>query len=177
VVHDKEESEMKVNLGMKRGLLISALILAVPAATAYGMTQRGAGPAQIDAYGLFKDGPVRLDLGNTGTTAKKTIATLSVPTGRYAIFAKGYVEAHPSDAASLVSCRLQAGGDFDRAKVGVDGRDNLQTEQQSFALNVLHHFQVGGTIQLVCSINGSGVDFRFIKITALTVQSYLNTSG
>lgn len=168
---------MKVELGLMRRVLITALIIALPTATAYGMTQRGAQQAQVDAYGLFKDGPVPLLAPNYGAGAKKTIATLSVPAGLYVIFAKGYVAVHPNNGASGVSCRLQAGADFDRSKVGVDDRENLRTGKQSFALNVLHHFKTGGTIKLICSIDAQSVDFSFIKVTALTVQSYINKPG
>jgi hypothetical protein len=102
---------------------------------------------------------------------------LEVPSGLYVIFAKGYAKV--TYGANNVDCKLVAGADTDRVRIGVDERDYLRTDEEAFSLNVLHYFPSGGTIVLKCAGDYSGssfVDLYWLKMTAMRVNSYWNGS-
>ena len=132
----------------------------------------------VDAYSRFRDGPVFVpgDVGVQNPT-KHQVATLDVTAGLYAIFAKGFVKAH-GGGGSKVECQISADADSDRARLGVSRQDSdgdkLRTDEEAFALNVMHAFNGLGTISLKCSADADDVDFSSVKITAIRVNSYIN---
>jgi len=77
-----------------------------------------------------------------------------------------------------VDCKLIAGADTDRTRVGVDARYNLRTNEEAFSLNTLHYFTSAGTIILKCSCDpyGDDVNLYNLKVTAMRVNSYWNLS-
>jgi len=132
----------------------------------------------VDAYSRFRDGPVFVpaDVGVQNPT-KHQVATLDVTAGLYAIFAKGFVKTH-GGGGSKVECLLSAGQDSDRDRLGVSRQDSdgdkVRTDEEAFALNVMHAFSSLGTISLKCSADSDDVDFSSVKITAIRVKSYIN---
>lgn len=119
-------------------------------------------------YSSFKDGPLSVP------DALGAVASLSVPTGKYAINAKLYI----NDTSTLTSvrCDLAAGGDFDRTITnnGVDtGEDSA-----SMALQVVHNFTAAGTVTLSCTDSGDvDTTANFIKITAIRGPTLTNTAS
>ena len=77
-----------------------------------------------------------------------------------------------------MDCKLIAGADTDRTRVGVDARYNLRTNEEAFSLNTLHYFTSAGTIILKCSCDpyGDDVNLYNLKVTAMRVNSYWNLS-
>ncbi len=75
-----------------------------------------------------------------------TVATLTVPAGRWAIFAK-------ADAST-------AGG--------------TAAFDENIALNVAHRFSRRGNVSLACNSSGITVDVRSIKITAIKARRLTN---
>jgi len=133
--------------------------------------QAWAEPPVAEAYSRFKNGPVFLPAGET-----QEVVHLDVTAGLYVIFAKGYAKV--TYGATTVDCKLVAGADTDRVKVGVDDRDYLRTDIEAFSLNVLHYFTSAGTIVLKCYDDWSGddVELNYLKVTAMRVNSYWNLS-
>jgi hypothetical protein len=133
--------------------------------------QAWAEPPVAEAYSRFRNGPVFLAAGET-----QDVVHLDVTAGLYVIFAKGYAKV--TYGGTTVDCKLIAGADTDRIKVGVDDRDVLRTDVEAFSLNVLHYFTSAGTILLRCYGDWSGddVDLYQLKVTAMRVNSYWNLS-
>jgi len=119
---------------------------------------------------------VPADVGVQNPT-KHQVATLDVTAGLYAIFAKGFVKTH-GGGGSKVECQISAGQDSDRARLGISRQDSdgdkVRTDEEAFALNVMHAFSSLGTISLKCSADSDDVDFSSVKITAIRVNSYIN---
>ena len=139
--------------------------------------------APVDAYSRYRDGPVELvstashNPEPNGTV--KDVESLDVPEGLYVIFAKGFAKVEHEGGTKL-DCNLIAGKDFDHIRVGVDASEDgkahaKRSDESAFALNVLHRFQGPGTIILKCSCDADDVYLNALKITALRVNSYLNT--
>jgi|GEM_PF-3487726 len=140
--------------------------------------QAFAGPPVVDAYSRFRDSFFLLSTAShypdpNGTV--QDVVNLDVTAGLYVIFAKGYATAHGGGGTKL-DCKLIAGADTDRSRVGVDGRDNFRTDDEAFSLNVLHYFPAAGTVVLRCSCDADDADLHFLKVTAIRVNSYWNLS-
>ncbi|HEV8580385.1 MAG TPA: hypothetical protein VGX68_15060 [Thermoanaerobaculia bacterium] len=136
-----------------------------------------AAPPVVDAYSRFRNGPFFLKSTAShnpepnGTV--QDVVKLDVTSGLYVIFAKGFVKAHGGGGTKL-DCKLVAGADSDHVRVGVDGRENFRTNEEAFALNVLHSFSSNGTIVLRCSCDADDADLSSLKVTAIRVKSYWN---
>lgn len=153
-----------------RRFRFSSLLLAL--VLGFALCQQAlAGPPVAEAYSTFDDGPIFVP-GSVVWTFHD-IATLDVTPGLYVIFAKGYFKTH-GGGGTLLDCRLIAGADNDRVRVGADGRDDHRTNYNSFALNVLHNFTSAGSVVLKCACDADDADLGFIKITAMRVNSYWN---
>jgi hypothetical protein len=138
--------------------------------------QAFAAPPVVDAYSRFRDGPVHVaSSGVFPPGGVQDIVHLDVTAGLYVIFAKGYVSPHDGGGTAL-DCKLVAGADSDHIRVSVDGRDVFRTDEDTFALNVLHYFPSGGTIVLRCSCDADDADLHSLKVTAMRVNSYWNLS-
>ncbi|HEY2295326.1 MAG TPA: hypothetical protein VGM86_31880 [Thermoanaerobaculia bacterium] len=138
-----------------------------------------AAPPVVDAYSRFRDGPILLlSTASHNPYPNGTVVDLvhlDVTAGLYVIFAKGYVTPHGGGGTAL-DCKLVAGVDTDHIRVSVDGRDVYRTDEDTFALNVLHYFPSGGTIVLRCSCDADDADLHSLKVTAMRVNSYWNLS-
>src|SRR5215204_1294325 len=96
-------------------------------------------------FSAFKNGP-----GDVPTNLN-TIGSLPLPPGKYAIFAKLFVEQGSANTtkvqANKVSAKLEAGQDFDvsSALIGlaVDGKPFL-SNAETISLNVVHEFTQAG---------------------------------
>ena len=138
--------------------------------------QTFAAPPVVDAYSRFRDGPIRVaSSGVFPSDGVQDIVHLDVTAGLYVIFAKGYVSPHAGGGTAL-DCKLVAGADSDHIRVSVDGRDVYRTDEDTFALNVLHYFPSGGTIVLRCSCDADDADLHSLKVTAMRVNRYSNLS-
>jgi hypothetical protein len=120
-----------------------------------------------DAYSTSVAGPVAM--------AKLTLtilASLSLPAGKYIIFAKAYFDADPGNL-DTVQCILRAEGDSDTSYATVYKQLSGASDQpQTLTANVLHEYGTGGTADLICGSTDSGtannVVISAIKVAALT---------
>jgi hypothetical protein len=121
----------------------------------------------------FKDGPVDVPSVPSVTQAEATIGTLAVPGGKYAIFAKLYVDAvstvQPNE--SVVTCRLEAGTDFDESMTHMFATP----WRAAISLQVVHAFPSAGSAVVKCRddlpASDAGQVYRFLKITAIKQAS------
>jgi hypothetical protein len=126
-------------------------------------------------FASFQDGPV--DIPNGGGT----IASLNVPAGKYAVFAKAWVQDQDDGFDVGTFCQLNAGASIDQTYVEADNpTDNPGPSRGTAALELVHEFTAPGTITLDCDdfLGGSGVDeARFIKIIAIRSPSLSNVTS
>ncbi len=122
-------------------------------------------------FASFKDGPGAI----TGTTFS-TIASLPVPAGNYAFFAK--VGVFHSAAGSTISseCRLEAGTDFDVGAAEVQESDFTTFAQATIALETVHAFAAAGVVELKCRelVVASNDEYEFVKIIGIRGPSLTN---
>ena len=85
-----------------------------------------------ETFSVFKDQAIKV---NSATP----VATLLVPDGQWAIFAKLNLD-NDSPEVHTVNCKLSAGVDFDQnvARLGPSGLNN--TDMAALAFNVVHTF-------------------------------------
>jgi hypothetical protein len=136
--------------------------------------------ADSGSFAGFKNGPGDVPSVPAATDAAATIATLSLPTGNFAIFAKLYVD----DAVTfdppqvVVTCRLEAGSDFDESVTmlfpgGV-------RDQAVISLQLVHAFTSAGSAVVKCrddlSAPNTNTVYRQLKITAIEQPSISNVS-
>jgi hypothetical protein len=122
----------------------------------------GTGQLAGDAYARFQNGPIVVP------TASATLLSLTIPqSGNYLIWAKTYSTA---PLATAVTCRLEAGGDFDQTQTSVAGGGAA-----SLSLNVAHNFSAAGTADFKCEGSFPGAQANFIKISALRLASLTNS--
>jgi hypothetical protein len=115
-----------------------------------------------DAYGRFLNGPIAVP------TSATTIGSLTIPVaGNYVVFAKAYFTS--TLLSGVVTCRLEAGANFDESKTRVESDD-----PSTLSLIVLNTFAAAGSVNLSCSAT-LAQQANFIKITALRVANITNT--
>jgi len=124
-----------------------------------------AGPAgPSDAFSKFANGPVVVP------AAPATLTSLSVPSGgKYVIWGKAYMTI--AAGAAVVTCTLEAGGDNDKSQTYVQANFPFV-----IALNVVHEFSNGGSVDFKCSTSAGAPTANFIKITAIKVANLSNSS-
>jgi hypothetical protein len=123
-----------------------------------------AGPAgPSDAFSKFANGPIVIP------GAPATLTSLSVPAGKYVAIAKLYTSI--AAGAGVVTCTLEAGPDTDKSQTYVTA-----TAPFAIALNVVHEFTNGGSIDVKCSTSAGAPTANFIKVTAIKVGNLSNTS-
>jgi hypothetical protein len=125
-------------------------------------------PGPSEAFSAFRDsvGPI--------PSSGATVASLPIPSpGNYVIFAKAWMRS--SSAGSGAGCQLVAGGDFDSSMTGLSGPSSIYAG--SVALNVVHGFNVAGTVDLKCSSYNGSVFGYFVKITAIRVGDLTNKAA
>jgi hypothetical protein len=114
-----------------------------------------------DAFAAFANGPVNVPV------SQATIASLAIPAaGNYVIFAKASVTAL---LAGSVSCRLEAGANFDSSQAHV-----VADQPSTISLIVVNNFAAAGTVNLACTATPPQ-QANFIKIVALKVANLTNT--
>jgi hypothetical protein len=125
-------------------------------------------PEPPSAFATFRDS---FDLV-TGANQSVPVASLAVPAGRYAIFAKLYTGVPISGLSETIRCRLAAGADFDNSIVNHDAL----IAAVPLSLQVVHEFASDGTIDLSCGhiFTTGHTALGFIKITAIRVASLSN---
>ena len=102
-------------------------------------------------------------------SAQTTITSLAIAeAGNYVLLAKAYATS-TLIGFGTISCRLQAGANFDESQAYVD-----DGQPASLSLMVLNTYNAAGTADFSCS-GGPGKQVNFVKITALRVGTISNT--
>jgi hypothetical protein len=134
--------------------------------------------ADSTALAGFKNGPGDVPSVPAVTDATATIGTLSLPAGSYAIFAKLYVEDIPGSATdpdTEVTCRLEAGADFDQSKTQV-----LPPWQAMISMQLVHTFSSSGSVVVKCRDDfpppNTTTTFNYLKVTAIEQASVSNVA-
>ncbi len=122
-----------------------------------------AGPAgPSDAYARFLNGPIAVPGAST------TLANLSIPqAGKYVIWGKAYFTIAAGSAT--VTCRLEAGADFDQSVTYV------ASQTFTLAMNVVHDYAAAGSVDFKCATSAGSPQANFIKITAIRVGNLTNS--
>jgi hypothetical protein len=157
-----------------KSIMVPAAVAAVTAAVMAGAPALAQSPAHRAAPAAatpiiksgFKNGPVTV----TGSTLK-TVASMSLGAGSWAIFAKAFL--HGGTKPSVVLCQLTAGADFDPADAALETGPGSAFEQ-TIALNVVHKFSTAGSVTLACKSPGTTVSVNYIKITAIQAGTLTN---
>ena len=125
----------------------------------------------------FNDGPVPLPRESVQTN----IATLDIPAGHFAIFAKLTVVNNwfndDQNARDRVICRLSALPDFDGAETLVEENGLFIREAMAgLTMQLVHTFSSPGSVALQCYEDDSILDLYFanLKITAIEAPSVSN---
>jgi len=130
-----------------------------------------------NAFSAFKDGP-----GDVPTNLS-TIGSLSLPAGKYVIFAKVYIAQGSADPKKVqpnqVTARLEAGNDFDISvtTVPIASDSPFRSGAETVSLNVVHQFNGNGTAVVKLDKKPDTtphLEWRFLKITAIQVDSFGN---
>jgi hypothetical protein len=94
-----------------------------------------------------------------------TVATLPIPAGRWAIFAKADVSTQGGGPVEL-HCVLKAGTTADHTDPELES-GGTSAFNENIALNMAHTFTGAGSAALSCDSSGVAVDVTWIKITAI----------
>jgi hypothetical protein len=111
-------------------------------------------------------GPVTI---TTAFTPGDPVGHLDLPAGKYAIFAKAWLENQSAATATTASCTLMAGTDSDIVTLKLE-TTGTNAFRGTVALEVTHEFTSAGAAQLLCA-TGSGVTIHAndAAITAIEV--------
>jgi hypothetical protein len=131
----------------------------------------------------FKNGPGDVPSVPAVTDAAATIGTLSLPAGNYAISAKLYVEdlvgPPDPDPDVEVTCRLEAGSDFDQSRTTVFATAGFPW-RATMSLQVVHAFPSAGSVVMKCIDDVpppySNTTYNSLKITAIEQGSISNVA-
>jgi hypothetical protein len=106
---------------------------------------------------------------STSGLSKTTLATLNLPAGSFAIFARaGFTPVGVSNF--FASCTLTAGADSDSLDLGAENGDPFDVQETS--LNVLHTFASPGSATLSCSTTiNQAAKAGDARITAIQVSN------
>lgn len=98
------------------------------------------------------------------------IATVSLPAGKYALFARVDIAWEPGYTSFYAQCSLNAEADSDYALVGGhDGEDTIMS------LSLLHEFTADGKAQLLCNdLALAQARWSFARITAIQATTLAN---
>ncbi|MGH9882255.1 MAG: hypothetical protein ACRD6N_12535 [Pyrinomonadaceae bacterium] len=130
-------------------------------------------------FSAFKNGP------HDVPSNLSTIGSLTLPPGKYAIFAKLFLEQGSSNTNKVqpnkVSAKLEAGPDFDVSStligLAVNGNPFL-SNAETISLNVVHEFKNGGSAVVKLDKlpdTTPHLTWSFLKITAFQVDTLTNT--
>lgn len=145
-----------------------------------GTLQLAVDPALVErgrVFSGFNDGPVPLPR----ESGQIEIATLDLPAGHFAVFAKLTVVNNgfndDENARDRVICRLSALPDFDNAETLVEENGVFFREAMAgLTLQLVHSFSSPGQVTLSCYEDDSILDLYFtnLKITAIEASSISN---
>ena len=130
-------------------------------------------------FSAYKNGPGDVP------TSMGTIGSLSLPAGKYAIFAKVYIAQGSGNTSVVqpnqVTARLEAGSVFDISVVTVPVADEnpFRSGTDTVCLNVVHEFGSGGGTAVVKLDKRPDttpyLQWAYLKITAIKVDLLTNT--
>ncbi|MGB2717772.1 MAG: hypothetical protein WBC51_26545 [Vicinamibacterales bacterium] len=145
-----------------------------------GTIQLAVNPALLErgrVFSGFNDGPVPLPR----ESGQIDIATLELPAGYFAIFAKLTVVNNgfndDENARDRVICKLNALPDFDNAETLVEENGVFFREAMAgLTMQLVHKFSSPGSVTLSCYEDDSIPDLYFtnLKITAIEASSVSN---
>jgi hypothetical protein len=131
----------------------------------------------------FKNGPGDVPSVPTVTQAEATIGTLALPAGNFAISAKLYledVEGPPDDTDVEVTCRLEAGADFDQSMATLFAGGAGFPWRSPISLQLAHAFPSPGNAVVKCRDDVPApytlTTFNFLRITAIEQGSASNVA-
>src|SRR5262249_2991578 len=105
-------------------------------------------------------------------TGQHTVATMHVPAGSWAIFAKAWV-LNLSGNFVQVDCRLVAGAAQDASRPVV-APNGLNVSAATLAFNVIHKYTTAGTATVECNAFNTDIQLNQIKITAIKAGKLTN---
>jgi hypothetical protein len=129
-------------------------------------------------FSAYKNGPEDVP------SSLNTIGSLSLPAGKYAIFAKLYLTQDSGNTSKVqpnqVTARLEAGGavDVSVVTVGIADETPFRSGADMISLNVVHEFTSAGSAVVKLDKNPDltpYLSWNFLKITAIEVDSLQNT--
>ena len=144
-----------------------------------GAIQLAVSPSLLEkgrVFAGFNDGPVPLPRESGQTN----IATLNLPAGHFAIFAKltvvNYGLNDDSNASDRAVCQLNALPDFDHAETVVEEAGFIFSVATGLTMQLVHTFSSPGSVTLSCYEDDSILDLSFtdLKITAIEAPSVSN---
>jgi hypothetical protein len=115
---------------------------------------------------------------NFSTTTYTTEATLNLPAGKWAVFAKATITNVAGAGATIAHCQLVASsGDFDDTVLALDDHNVGTAYSGALALNVNINLAASGTAKLQCRNEGGGnTNIAFIKMSAIQAANLTNTA-
>jgi hypothetical protein len=152
---------------------VTASLLSTPVGAAIGAKKirrialRAAQEIVDETGGVFEVS--RPDMGDTPGTAT-TVASLSLPVGKYALFAKAVLARQVSGTGAVV-CELFVNGVESDESISIlgDGSGTVTLALQATSAS-------GGTVDLRCRESGVDANHRNVKITAVRGPSVTFTS-
>jgi hypothetical protein len=146
--------------------VVAAAVAAVPAVA--HDSRASAKPTKV--FAGFLNGPV------STTTPMTTVASLSVPAGKYAIWAKGWFNNGGPDRIQL-DCRLVAGADYDQSLFQLEPGGATAVNMTAVPLEVVHQFTGAGVIELMCDAGVAvGPSANHVKIVAVKADTLSNVA-
>jgi hypothetical protein len=123
----------------------------------------------------FKDGPVVLPFS---TTTYTTEATLNLPGGKWAVFAKATITNVAGTGATIAHCQLvSSSGDFDDTVLALDDHNVGTAYSGALELNVNVNLTAAGTAKLQCRNEGGGsTNIAFMKMSAIQAANLTNSA-
>jgi hypothetical protein len=102
-----------------------------------------------------------------------SLASLSLPAGKYVIFAKAWFDGDPTGSTDTVDCRLRAESDFDVSDAtAYKPLIGTPDQPQALTTNLVHEYSAAGTADFVCgstaAVNAHNVVLTAIKVASLT---------
>jgi hypothetical protein len=145
---------------------VTAAVMSGAPALAGAASSVSAAPSPVIVAG-FKNGPV--DVTGSGL---HTVATMHVPAGSWAIFAKAWV-LNLSSSYVEPDCRLVAGGASDSSRPLIEP-NGQSASAATLAFNVIHKFTSAGTAKVECNAFGTDIQINMIKVTAIKAGKLTN---
>jgi hypothetical protein len=123
-----------------------------------------------NAYSVSVAGPVAM-----AAQTLVQLASLSLPAGKYVIFAKAWFDGDPTGLLDTVDCRLRAESDSDTSSATAYTTSSPPSptpvhQPQMLSNNLVHEYSTAGTADFICGSTNS-VSARNVVVTAIKVAS------